>query len=135
MITARQRQILEFIARFTASNGFAPSYEEIRAAHGLSSKGQVNALIERICFRGLLKKIPGHSRTLEITAEGHRFLHNVPAGLPNELAAMLLEHPGPWAVEVNGTSFRFLDKNGSVVKLAGHTAAIAEAVNLAARTS
>lgn len=48
-LTIEQRGMLEFIERHIAKHRIPPSYEEIRRAFGLASKGQVQARL--ICLR------------------------------------------------------------------------------------
>ncbi len=64
--TKKQTLLLEYIADFTASNDFSPSYREIAAALGLSSVSAVAEHIDNCVAAGHLKKIPGAARSLEV---------------------------------------------------------------------
>jgi repressor LexA len=65
-VTRRQRQCLDFIARYEATRGIAPSFEEMRAALGLGSKSQVHRLVTALEARGRLRRLPGRARALEV---------------------------------------------------------------------
>jgi SOS-response transcriptional repressor LexA len=55
-MTPRQKQTLDFIARYKLLNGISPSYEEIRIGIGASSKSQVRAFVELLIAEGALRK-------------------------------------------------------------------------------
>ncbi|MGH9671941.1 MAG: transcriptional repressor LexA [Bryobacteraceae bacterium] len=66
-LTRRQKEVLEFIARFQDENHYSPSYEEI--AHGLklSSLATVHKHITSLEGRQYLKRTYNQSRSVEIT--------------------------------------------------------------------
>ena len=66
MITNRQRSVLSFIVNFTMENKFAPSVREIAAGVGLRSPGSVTEILRRLEQRGMVRKLPGSSRAIEV---------------------------------------------------------------------
>jgi repressor LexA len=68
-LTPRQRRILEFIAAFSASNGFAPTMREIGDGVGLTSSSVLNCL-ERLRDRGLLTWRAHSPRTIQVLDPG-----------------------------------------------------------------
>src|SRR5579885_1754227 len=65
-LTKRQKQVMEFIARFQDENGYCPSYEEI--AHGLelASLATVHKHISALETKNYLKRGFNQSRSLEL---------------------------------------------------------------------
>ena len=66
-LTKRQKQVLDFIARFQEENGYCPSYEEI--AHGLelASLATVHKHISALETKSYLKRGFNQSRSLELS--------------------------------------------------------------------
>jgi repressor LexA len=65
-LTRRQKEVLDFIAKFVAANGFSPSYEEIAAGLNLSSLATVHKHITALEARQYLKRNYNQSRSVEI---------------------------------------------------------------------
>ena len=65
-ITKKQQAVLDFWQDFTEEKGYSPSYREIQAGLGLSSVSAVAEHIDNMVARGILKKVPGAARSLEI---------------------------------------------------------------------
>lgn len=67
-LTPRQYQLLTFIERFTSEAGYAPSYEQMRAALGLGSKSAIHRLMTGLRDRGRISNLPGagHRRSVEV---------------------------------------------------------------------
>ena len=65
-LTKKQQNILNFIQDFTEENGFSPSYREIMSGLGLSSVSAVAEHIDNLTDKGVIKKVPGAARSLEI---------------------------------------------------------------------
>ncbi len=65
-LTKKQTALLNFIQDFTEENGFSPTYREIMAGLELSSVSAVAEHIDNLIEKGVIKKIPGASRSLEI---------------------------------------------------------------------
>lgn len=74
-LTKRQLQAFVFIEDRIAQSGVAPSYSEVAAALGTTSKGNVKRIVDAIIRRGHLRKLPGHARALEIVAPGEAKTH------------------------------------------------------------
>lgn len=67
MMTPRQRDALAFIERYQAENpGLSPSFEDIRVGLDLASRSQVSKVLNSLEERGLLRRIRGRARALEI---------------------------------------------------------------------
>ncbi len=82
-LTRRQRQVLDFIARFLEERSYCPSYEEIGEGLGLSSLATVHKHISTLEAKGFLSRGEHQSRSLEL---GSKFLQerrrSRAAGLP-----------------------------------------------------
>ena len=65
-ITKKQQAVLDFLEDFTDEKGYSPSYREIQAGLGLSSVSAVAEHIDNMVEKGILKKIPGAARSLEV---------------------------------------------------------------------
>lgn len=65
-LTRRQRQVLNFVARFIEERGYCPSYEEIGEGMGLSSLATVHKHITTLESKGFLRRGEHQSRSLEL---------------------------------------------------------------------
>ena len=65
-ITKKQQAVLNFLEDFTEENGYSPSYREIQAGLGLSSVSAVAEHIDNMVAKGILRKVPGAARSLEV---------------------------------------------------------------------
>jgi repressor LexA len=68
-LTARQRQVLDFIDDVTRRRGYPPSVREIGAAVGLSSPSTVHAHLAALQNKGYLRRDSTKPRALEISAD------------------------------------------------------------------
>src|SRR4030081_3104290 len=68
-LTARQRQVLEFIDGEVRRRGYPPSVREIGEAVGLSSSSTVHAHLAALQDKGYLRRDPTKPRAIEITLE------------------------------------------------------------------
>lgn len=66
-LTTRQGEALDFIEAHTAKHGYAPSYNEIMVNLGLHSKSGISRIINGLCNRGALTRLPDRPRTLKST--------------------------------------------------------------------
>lgn len=66
VLTPRQREVYEYIRRFSDVHGFAPTIAEIRAHLGLSSPATVHQLISALEREGLIRRIKHASRGIEV---------------------------------------------------------------------
>lgn len=65
-ITKKQQAVLNFLEDFTEEKGYSPSYREIMTGLGLSSVSAVAEHIDNMVSKGILKKVPGAARSLEV---------------------------------------------------------------------
>lgn len=70
-LTKKQLAVLDFLQDFTEENGYSPSYREIMSGLGLSSVSAVAEHIDNLVSKGVLKKVPGAARSLEILDYKH----------------------------------------------------------------
>ncbi len=65
-LTKRQKEVLDFIARFVDENGYCPSYEEIARGLELASLATVHKHISVLENKNYLKRGFNQSRSLEL---------------------------------------------------------------------
>ncbi len=65
-LTRRQRQVYDAVRNFIARKGYSPSLEELGEALGLSSVATVHRHVSRLTEKGLLRKDPNRSRSLDV---------------------------------------------------------------------
>jgi repressor LexA len=65
-LTKRQKQVMEFIARFQDENGYCPSFEEIAHGLDLASLATVHKHISALETKNYLKRGFNQSRSLEL---------------------------------------------------------------------
>ena len=70
-ITKKQQAVLDFLEDFTEEKGYSPSYREIQAGLGLSSVSAVAEHIDNLVAKGVLRKVPGAARSLEVLDYRH----------------------------------------------------------------
>ena len=70
-LTKKQLAVLDFLQDFTEENGYSPSYREIMSGLGLSSVSAVAEHVENLVEKGVLRKVPGAARSLEILDYKH----------------------------------------------------------------
>lgn len=68
-LTPRQRQIFKFIKEYVEKNGYAPIYEDIGKAVGLTSSATIYNHIRALEKKGYIKRMKGVSRGLEILVD------------------------------------------------------------------
>jgi repressor LexA len=59
-------RVLEFVEIFVDENGYPPTYDEIRAAVGLSSKSHVDYYLQALEDEGLIRRTPRTPRGLQL---------------------------------------------------------------------
>jgi repressor LexA len=82
-LTARQRRILDFIARTVQERGYPPTVREIGEAVGLTSSSSVHAQLANLERQGLLHKDPTKPRAMTL-ADGPK-----PGGVPVPLVGRI----------------------------------------------
>ena len=65
-LTKRQRQLLDFLERFIAENGYSPSLEEICDGMGLSSQATVHVHLRNLEEKKMIRRQWNRSRSIEI---------------------------------------------------------------------
>ena len=63
-MTKRQKQCLDFIARFWKQHQYGPSYQEISEALGMSQRSAAYRMVDLLCERGQLRKHAGRARSV-----------------------------------------------------------------------
>lgn len=70
-LTRRQKQVMDFLAKFIEDHGYSPSYEEVAAGLGLASLATVHKHIQALEAKQYLRRSYNQSRSVEI---GERFV-------------------------------------------------------------
>lgn len=65
-MTKKQRELLNFIQRFTAQQGYSPSFREIMSGLGYKSVSTVAIHVENLILLGHVKKKDNSARSLEV---------------------------------------------------------------------
>jgi repressor LexA len=79
-LTKRQREIFDFIKRYSARHGYPPTVRDIGRAIGLASSSTVHAHLANLEKRGLLRRDPSKPRAIEIVVD--KVQRAVTGGLP-----------------------------------------------------
>jgi repressor LexA len=79
-LTKRQREIFDFIKRYSATHGYPPTVRDIGKAIGLTSSSTVHAHLANLEKLGLLRRDPTKPRAMEILEKAKRAV--MPSGLP-----------------------------------------------------
>jgi repressor LexA len=67
-LTRRQREVLDVIRDFIATNGYSPSLEEIGKSLGLSSVATVHKHVTHLVAKGYARRVWNQNRSVELTA-------------------------------------------------------------------
>src|SRR5581483_5998653 len=78
-LTERQARILEYIRHVTRTRNYPPSVREIGEAVGLSSSSTVHNHLNQLERRGLIRRDPSKSRTVQLVHDDRADLGNVVA--------------------------------------------------------
>ncbi|MFZ0215946.1 MAG: transcriptional repressor LexA [Candidatus Dormiibacterota bacterium] len=70
-VTGRQSQILDYIREVTRERNYPPSVREIGEAVGLSSSSTVHNHLNQLERRGLIRRDPTKSRTVQLVENGN----------------------------------------------------------------
>jgi repressor LexA len=68
-ITARQRQVYEFICRYLEANNLPPTIAEIGKQFQMTSSASVHSILSALEREGLIKRIPNVSRGIELVKQ------------------------------------------------------------------
>src|SRR5487761_1226665 len=98
-LTRRQKQVLDFLARFINRRGYSPSFEEIGEGLGLSSLATVHKHVQTLERKGFIRRGFNQSRSIDVVAmpgpapfgkvSRHSASRNVRAAQPPEAARPL----------------------------------------------
>ena len=69
-LTRRQREVLDVIRQFIASNGYSPSLEEIGKALGLSSVATVHKHVTHLVEKGHVRRVWNQNRSIDVVDGG-----------------------------------------------------------------
>ena len=69
-LTKKQARFLKVIKDFIASNGYSPSYEEMKQVLNYKSKSRIHAFVHSLKKRGYVRLIPYMKRSIIITSKG-----------------------------------------------------------------
>lgn len=69
-ITDRQLQVYEIINAFIEAHGYAPSYEEIGRACGITARSGVKFHIDKLVKHKLITRRNGRARTMTVNGQG-----------------------------------------------------------------
>jgi repressor LexA len=72
MLTERQRDVYEFVVRYTDDHGYPPTVREIGEAVGLASPSTVHAHLANLERAGYLRRDPTKPRALELVRRERR---------------------------------------------------------------
>jgi len=118
-LTARQKEIYDFIQSYIYSHGIAPSVTEIRDKFNLGSLGTIHKHLKALEKRGCIRRSKGHARAIEIVNDSQSVSYNIPmlgliaAGSPIEALEIpdtlaipeeMLGHGSTFSLQVNGDS-------------------------------
>lgn len=65
-LTQQQSHLLGFIKRFSADNGFSPSYRQMMAALELKSVSGASRLVDALEERGFIHRMRDRARAIEV---------------------------------------------------------------------
>lgn len=68
-MTPKQKLCLDFIRDYWSSNGFAPSFDEMRSGLALKSKASIAGLVANLEERGYVERIPNLARSIRLVDE------------------------------------------------------------------
>ena len=68
-LTPRLAQLLQIIKSSIRANGYAPAYADMAEALGISSRGAVCAMIDRLEQRGFITRAKGAARSITIVPQ------------------------------------------------------------------
>jgi len=71
-LTRRQREVLDVIREFIASNGYSPSLDEIGSRLGLSSVATVHKHVSHLVDKGYVRRGWNQNRSIELVEERDR---------------------------------------------------------------
>lgn len=136
MLTAKQRDLLNFLTDYQDNHDHAPSFDEMKDAMGLKSKSGIHRLVSALEERGHIRRLANRARAIEIIhnpapvaekAMGQsRKSDNVVQGEFGQAASIALPLLGQIAagtpIEALSDHSRFLDVPSSMISSGEHFA-------------
>ena len=89
MLTAKQRELLQFIHDRLQQSGVSPSFDEMREALDLKSKSGVHRLISALEERQFIRRLPNRARALEVVKMPETLSPTIAAALATKAVAPL----------------------------------------------
>jgi SOS-response transcriptional repressor LexA len=65
-MTSKQAQLLNFIRTYMAAHGHSPSYDDMAAALGVASKGNISRYIDRLIGQGMIERRKNVARSVRL---------------------------------------------------------------------
>ena len=133
MLTAKQRELLNFLKNYQAEFDHAPSFDEMKDAIGLKSKSGIHRLVSALEERGHIRRLANRARAIEIidatptlskpqTAKGDNVIQGQ-FGQSSSLALPLLgQIAAGTPIEALSDHSRFLDVPASMIGSGEHFA-------------
>ena len=135
MLTAKQRELLNFLQRYQGEFDHAPSFDEMKDAIGLKSKSGIHRLVSALEERGHIRRLANRARAIEIIeapqSQSDNFVtnkaaDNVVAAQFGQAASLSLPLLGQIAagtpIEALSDHSRFLDVPASMIGSGEHFA-------------
>ena len=66
MLTPRQNDCWQFLAKYSEEHGYAPSFEEMANALNVVSKSNIHRLLDALEERGFIRRLRHRSRAIEV---------------------------------------------------------------------
>ena len=66
ILTKKQKEVFDFISVYESDKGYAPSLNEIKEAVGASAVSTIHEHVSNLIKKGLLKRVKGAARSLEL---------------------------------------------------------------------
>ena len=134
MLTAKQRELLNFLTAYQADHDHAPSFDEMKDAIGLKSKSGIHRLVSALEERGHIKRLANRARAIEVVAQPSAATASVqdtsqsnvvtaPFGQATSLSLPLLgQIAAGTPIEALSDHSRFLDVPASMIGTGEHFA-------------
>lgn len=69
-LSPREVRLLEYLRTYIGAHAYAPSYAEICETLDFASKSGVARVMDQLEDGGLIKRVPGKKRAVQVTAAG-----------------------------------------------------------------
>lgn len=68
-MTRRERELVDFIRAYLREHRISPSYEEMRAAMGLASKGGITRMLDQLEHQGVVFRLRHRTRSVQLVGD------------------------------------------------------------------